>query len=159
MATVAYFLFLTNTVTYLAAKAVTPLSTKSITLPTGTGRIYGTNGTIFLHCHECFGHGTKILPTADPLCKYGCGTFRKYPTETPNSPIALIMKDLKVSDKERNTKSYKTIKSSSPFVKFAVLGVMCLFICIGFVAYFLRKPTRQRLKDPKKTEIATIHHV
>lgn len=69
------------------------------------------------------------------------------------------MKDLKVSDKERNTKSYKTIKSSSPFVKFAVLGVMCLFICIGFVAYFLRKPTRQRLKEPKKAEIATIHHV
>ncbi|XP_057309385.1 uncharacterized protein LOC130647519 [Hydractinia symbiolongicarpus] len=91
-------------------------------------RIRGSNGTLKLPCKCCFGHG--INSNADPLCKYGCGRFKVYPSSAKIAGFDANIptnKNMEGVDKHRCAKSAISLNTG---IIILVVSLLILFVCI-----------------------------
>lgn len=90
-------------------------------------RIRGPNGTIKLPCKCCFGHGVNFY--ADPLCKYGCGRFKVYPSASKIASFDATIPTNKnmEKDKHRCTKSALSLRTG---ILIFIVSLLILVVCI-----------------------------
>lgn len=103
---------------------------RKVTSPPSTKcreRIRGPNGTIKLPCKCCFGHGVNFY--ADPLCKYGCGRFKVYPSASKIAGFDATIPTNKnmEKDKHRCTKSALSLRTG---MLIFIVSLLILVVCI-----------------------------
>ena len=75
-----------------------------------------SSGIIELDCMDCFGHA--INPNANPLCKFGCKTFRNSPVTTKkpvfNSEPSILIGKQGTTRSRKQTRKKRIVKKTNP---------------------------------------------
>ena len=75
-----------------------------------------SRGVIELDCMDCFGHA--INPNVNPLCKFGCKTFRNSPVTTKkpvfNSEPPILIVNQGTTRSRKQTRKRRIFKKTNP---------------------------------------------
>lgn len=131
------------------------MTTKIFTVPTGTGRILGPNGTIYIPCNECFGVGVKTNPTVDPLCWQGCGVFKVYTTAGPTRVALAMARMMRRDDNLHSDETRSSKKFNFDFVYVGV-GALVLIIVASICIVVERKLGRRTISSKPDDESLSV---